>query len=124
MDSFQITVLTIACVILILVLAYIGVNMGNGKTNKTSYPPYYDYCPDYWLSTEKGNCIIPTDGTNVGTLNERDFTKIHGYDKATHSIDFGAKSWGNEGKSKLCAQKHWANRSQIVWDGVSNFNSC
>ena len=30
----------------------------------------------------------------------------------------------SDGLSAKCAKKLWANNNNIVWDGISNYNSC
>jgi hypothetical protein len=136
MDWFHIIVLTIALVVLILLLTFIGILMSNQKKTMT-YPPTYNTCPDYWsVSTDGSNCVIPTYDSqlNIGSLytspgvlsqtvlNTPGFTSPK--DVATNAIinqiNFGNSNW----QGSVCNQKIWANNNNIVWDGVSNYNSC
>jgi hypothetical protein len=47
-----------------------------------------------------------------------------GYDRAKNIINFNDTRWSSGGKISVCAQKDWANKYNIMWDGVSNYNSC
>lgn len=139
MDAFYIIVLTVAVILLIGVLAFIGVRMTKGLSNITIYPPTSLPCPDYWAQStdSKGNtvCIIPpyvaTDSSSPMPSNTG---KIYGSDgvntlkstpgQAGNSINFTDSMWSTSGKSDVCAKKSWANDNLIQWDGVSNFSNC
>lgn len=145
MEAFYLIVLSIAAILLILILTYIGIVMSNNKNKKGSYPPQSGSCPDYWsISTvDASSCIIPvkTDrnaGTKTVDASGRSMTSVYdasgklllnatntaGINASTKSINFGDAKWTTSGVSALCAQKNWANTFGIVWDGVTNYNSC
>jgi len=134
MDMFHIIVLTVALVILILLLTFIGLMMAN-KRKSMAYPPAFNTCPDYWsVATDGSNCVIPTyDGINVGQLYNgkvlnQSVLSTPGFsapvdpttNKVSYLINFNDAGW----KGTPCNQKTWATNNSIVWDGISNYNSC
>ena len=128
MDSFQIVVLTVAAVILIIILSVIGVGLKNLK-NKVVYPPIANMCPDYWQVASDGeSCSIPVQSaTNTGTMYDNGsltFTAtVPGYNAANSTINFTDPAW-IANNSSTCNKQLWANQYKIVWDGISNYNSC
>lgn len=138
MDSFQITVLAIAVIILILIFTAIGILTKNSLSDK-AYPPKTTTCPDYWNVDADGNCIIPpTSATlNAGSVYNGDIInltndpnagdgKIYtpGYISEGGKINYNDEAWGSMNKSSICAKRDWTNKLNIAWDGVSNYNSC
>jgi len=136
MDSFQITVLIVAAVLLILIFATVGILSKYATTDKV-YPPIANTCPDYWTVDASGNCRIPTSGSsNMGTLYdgngvisisaESNTNKIFtpGYNSSSAIINFTDPIWATLGKNPVCAKKKWAATNSLQWDGVSNYNSC
>lgn len=86
-------------------------------------------CPDFWRSDLSGNCYFPVQKNNMiintGTLQSLQKTN----NKAPYSVDgisFSNKNklWTSESQSAICAQREWALKHHIVWDGVSNYNQC
>lgn len=137
--NFYSIVLTIAIILLILVLTYVGIIMQNAKhTGKVVFPPVESKCPDYWEYT--GNsCVVPVSGSmNTGSIyngnntllinNGNTFGFTTGNSITGNSIsayvDFNDKSWSSLGLSGVCQKQKWANMYGIQWDGVSNYNSC
>jgi hypothetical protein len=133
MDIYYIIVLSIATIILILMLTYIGITSVYRKGGAV-YPPKASPCPDRWQSsvTDPSSCNIPAYGSpNTGSI----------YDSATKSltlktsttpglntnnnyINFANSDWTKGGMTTICGQKSWAIQNNIVWDGVSNYNKC
>jgi hypothetical protein len=136
MDSFQIIVLSIAIIVLILILTVIGIGLKNMKNNIV-YPPIANMCPDYWqVAADKVSCTIPMSATdtNSGTIYDStgsipfsatpgNPSYIPGYNVTNSTINFSDAGW-SAGKTSTCNQKDWATKYNIVWDGVSNYNSC
>ena len=136
MDTFHIIVLSVAVALLVLVLTVIGIMLTNRKTN-LAYPPAYGTCPDYWaIGTDVSGCIIPSfqSSLNIGGLYNSSSGSLNssvmatpGYgsktdpvtNMVTNYINFADSGW-----TGVCNQKTWANQNNIVWDGVSNYNSC
>jgi hypothetical protein len=117
--SFYTIVLIIAIIILILALTAVGLLLGRLNTSKT-FPPSASNCPDYWIVNSDGSCAIPTI-TNVPTTG---YSSTDTYGLSSNSIKFTDAGWKNQGISELCAKKKWANKYNVLWSGVSNYNSC
>jgi hypothetical protein len=72
MDSFYMIVLSIAIVVLILLLTFVGILMRKAR-GADIFPPVTNMCPDYWdASSTPGVCILPnttsTANYNTGSL--------------------------------------------------------
>ena len=116
-----------AIVMLILALIGLGVLMQEQDT-KTEYPPQQSACPDHWSSTSVPNqCKINKDSDNT-ELNVGNFTASNGAsdDYMTYSVNSSSSNKLVTFNSSLlvCDKKKWANKYNIVWDGVSNYNQC
>jgi hypothetical protein len=135
MDIFYIIVGSIATVILILMLTYIGIQMTKNQSSTANnvYPPNKSTCPDYWkVSTDLSYCIIPAaKSRNVGSIYNSTGANtisnagamVPGYNANKNSISFSDAGWGANGTS-TCNQKKFANTFGVYWDGVSNYNGC
>lgn len=123
-SNFYTLVLTIAIVILMLLLGYVGWLMSQQKETD-EFPKLRTSCPDFWKveSGEKGEvfCVRPT-GTNA--LNKGDDAWTEGAmgvgDKKFDTTDAGWASGGNA----VCGKQKWANTHKITWDTVTNANFC
>lgn len=136
MDSFQIIVLLIATVVLILILTVIGITLSKNR-NKVVFPPIANQCPDYWKVSSDGiSCIIPMSGEiNSGSIfsggptipfvsdpaNTANY--VPGFNTTNSTINFNDPGWVVN-KNSTCNKQIWAKKYKIVWDGVSNYNSC
>ena len=134
METFHLVVLSVATVLLIVVLIFIGVLMNKGDRD-LAYPPSYGTCPDYWtLSKDGTKCIIPSfkNDLNVGTMYDKHTEQLTQYvidspgfshdvsnNMVTNYIDFNDDKW-----TGICSKKDWATMLGVVWDGVSNYNEC
>jgi hypothetical protein len=137
METFQITILVVAVVILIIIFSAIGITLKYAILDKT-YPPIENTCPENWIVTADRNCTIPLKGAvNSGNLYSGENIYLtndpadksgriltHGYDSAGNFINFSDAGWSSAGKSSVCNKKDWANKNAIEWDGVSNYNAC
>ena len=135
MDIFYIVVITIATILLILILTYIGILMKQTKAANTVFPPVQATCPDYWsYNSDSSSCVIPMrNEKNIGSIYGNvsasgpltlDNTNTYGLDITKKTIDFTNKTWTTGAKSTICGQQSWANKYGIIWDGVSNYNGC
>jgi hypothetical protein len=134
MDKFYIIVLTIAAVLLILILTYVGLLMRAANTSTIGFPPVIATCPDYWASgIDPSSCSIPTQGSkNAGSIYDihnnnallLNTTNTPGYGAGNKDVVFSAPGWSSGGSNPICAQKKWANQYGILWDGISNYNGC
>ena len=131
MDRFYIIVLSIFAVFLILILTIVGTMLVYGE-NDEQYPPVISKCPDYWDISGNMclNNISPSGDSRVNGINSKvsseytvDKTKVY-YTDASLNIRPSDPVWLSQGITPVCSQKNWANRLNIMWDGVSNYNSC
>lgn len=121
--SFYIIVLIIAIIILILALTSVGLLIGRLNSSKT-FPPSASDCPDYWVVNESnGYCTIPTGDLAVNNP-ASGYTTADTYGLSSGAINFTDAGWKNKGISELCEKKKWANKYNVLWSGVSNYNSC
>ena len=133
MDRFYSIVLIVAIIVLIIILAYIGMQISSNVGQDTPYPPQHGHCPDYWESIERNNknvCQIPPVNDedphpNLGSIYENGKSTLTtnstpGYDDLSNTIDFDDKKW----YTGPCMKKKWVNQFSIIWDGVSNYNDC
>lgn len=127
MDSFYTIVLSIAVICLILVLIVFALILRKANKNKT-FPPTQSRCPDYWETDASGNCVV-TGTTNIGPFTSSSgLTSSSGPDRAIVSgkLNPDAPSWATYmgASTSICGKKAWANKYQISWDGVANYNGC
>ena len=125
-DSFYTTVLTIAIVVLILVLAFLGWTMSKQKETD-NFPKLQTTCPDFWKIEKDGvktYCVQPSSGqVNSGdaSSNLNGVAVAPGFENG--KFDFANSGW-SAGGNAVCAKKKWANSHGINWDTVTNANYC
>ena len=103
---FQKTVSTIAIIILIVSLCFIGIMLYR-QNNVLSYPPVIANCPDYWDAS--GNMCI--NSMNLGNS------------RCSVPMDFTTAQWS--GNNSTCAKYTWATSCNLTWDGITNqVDSC
>lgn len=143
MDLFYIIVLSVAVVLLIVLLTYVGLQMKTSSANSSEFPPTKQSCPDKWEATQSSDkkvlCVVPkyveNSMKNVGSLfdsngvvSEAIVAATPGYavssDLEMTTIDFNHRGWSSFGMNSDCKKKDWANTYNIVWDGISNYNRC
>ena len=123
-SNFYTLVLTIAIIILILLLGYIGWLMSEQKT-VDEFPKLRTSCPDYWKvqSDENGKvyCVRPDDGG----LNRGDDGWAENAIGVVENIKFDTTDpgWASAGNT-VCGKQKWANKNGISWDTVTNANFC
>lgn len=152
MDSFYLTVLSIASVILILALTYVGILLYYSERSEV-FPPLQNACPDYWYLQPDGKCRFPVQANskNRGTYSIVGSAAASSANNANMVATSGVASGIQDGrlstniltdnslvfnmnhadwetnfgkKSALCNKKYWANLRGITWDGVTNTNQC
>ena len=124
MESFYIIVLSIAAVFYIVILTLFGLLMSKSEST-APFPPMKNSCPDYWTSlTDTPGSVLCKPNKNINTI--KDISSLPGYSKSNGGVvNFADVGWmANSGKSNACALHSWANKNNISWDGVSNFNGC
>jgi hypothetical protein len=128
MDTFYLIILSIAVIFLILFLTVTGIMMRKQRKDEI-FPAIPNTCPDGWTNDASNNCIVPTplpppltDSILASTIGTTSKTTAN---IKTYAINFNDPKWnGLSGKSAICAKRSWANKNNVVWDGVSNYNSC
>ena len=143
-DSFYIIVGTIAILLLVGILAFLGVAMNKQYVSRPFPNKTIQKCPDYWQADSKGKCIIPINGpglNNVGDLGngsslnpvktgQYDVLYTPGLSSNKTTIDFNADDWKKYNTmvganlNPLCQKQQWLNEHNVVWDGISNNNVC
>ena len=101
MAAFQKTVLTVATVILIIYLCFIGIILYRQKNNYT-YPPVIANCPDYWDIS--GN--LCRNSLNLGKST------------CSNTMDFTTAQWS--GSNNLSKKYKWAKTCNLTWDGITD----
>ena len=125
MFSFYTIVIIIAIILLILALSVIGVTLAKNENIK-SYPDYQNTCPDFWKL--ENDHICKHQGINTVHPEKVKEASRHagiivgqnenGIDDIT-SIDVSSDNWVS-----VCDKSSWAKKYNILWDGVTNNNSC
>ncbi len=94
---------------LIIVLAIMGVILGNSAKNMT-FPSEYPMCPDYYTIDSSGKCKI--NSTIYSATNA---------DCANKNFNETRYNTGGTGPlSGLCLKKQWAQGCGVTWDGITN----
>jgi len=104
--------------------------------------PHFQSLNTGTLYDMSGNLTIPTSTYGVKQVNYADISgNFHHHDSYHHhdhhhgsknvlynplvtEINFTDSGWANGAVTNICNQKKWANLNGIVWDGVTNYNSC
>ncbi len=128
-SNFYTLVLTIAIVILIVVLGYLGWVMSKAKVSD-EFPKLRTSCPDLW-TVENGPggevfCVQPGDGSlnrgeDVDT--KKPSETASGFVPGKAKFDTNDAGWASAGNA-VCGKQKWANAHGIKWDTVSNANFC
>lgn len=147
MDSFYIIVGSIALLLLIGVLTFLGIAMNKQYVSRPYPSKSIQKCPDYWEVADDGKCVIPTSANaramnNVGDLassrlvatknRKKQYDRLYtpGLSEDKKSIDFEDEKWNafntmvGTNLNPLCQKKLWFNDHNVVWDGISNGNLC
>jgi hypothetical protein len=94
---------------LIIVLAIMGVILGNYASNQT-FPPEYSMCPDYYT----------IDSSKVCKINSDIYSTVKADCMNKNFDDSSYKVKGTGPLSGLCKKKQWANDCGVSWDGITN----
>jgi hypothetical protein len=151
-DSFYLIVLTIAIIILIIALGFMGWMLSHQKDD-IKFPGITTTCPDFWTISQDGTkCEQPENNFNEGTVkpgiktkDKKDITNVfEAYKKpgtsewtavpgkstsavegsyTINSFDSKDAGWGS-GNDAICNKRKWANNNKINWDTVTNVNFC
>jgi hypothetical protein len=123
MLSFYTIVIIIAIVILVIALTVVGVTLSN-KKNTIPFPDYQNTCPDFWTLENNGTtCKPPLSNMNTPSPNKAVVAAKHdgvtSVNKTITTIDVRDDNWVS-----ICDKSSWAKKSGILWDGVTNNNTC
>ena len=140
---FYTIVLSVAIILLIIILTYIGLRMASDNKVKVAYPPNKMTCPDLWkMEEEDGSikCVIPeyteeSTNNNGSLYNNADQLKptvssAPGFSEKNESLgarfDFSTPGWAGykPGFSADCSKRAWSIAHNIIWDGLTNYNAC
>jgi hypothetical protein len=147
-DSFYLIVLSIAVIILIIALGFMGWMLSHQKDD-IKFPGITTTCPDFWTISQDGKrceqpaipnfnrgTIAPASGvsTNVFDAYKKPGTttwgSVPGKSAAAlagsytiNSFDSNDMGWGS-GNEAICNKKKWATDNKINWDTVTNVNFC
>ena len=115
--NFQNTVMTIALVLFIVIMIFIGSVLYQNKFGK-EFPPVIGTCPDYWINKE-----VTFNNNNNNNNNEYKMQKCFnqknlGKPECSKNMDFSSDYWnGSDGD---CRKYKWAKSCDITWDGITN----
>jgi len=116
MDFYTITII-VFLVLLIICLTLFGVYYKDFST--LPFPEIQDMCPTFW-KYKNGNCINDTSLNKVVPIpNDTPGRVTNGF----NPNDVGWLSYGGA-KNHICGKQIWTNKNNILWNGVSNYNSC
>lgn len=121
-------VLVVAVILLIVGLTIVGMTITGKKSQP--FPEFQNTCPDYWF-LEENVCYPPESGINTPASD-----KFVGGNAAPvkHagvqlnsptapnsilSLDLTKSNWNG-----VCDKSSWGKRTGLIWDGVTNNNTC
>ena len=125
MDTFRIIVLSIATILLVLILVFVGMLLSGGKQN-TAFPPNYGECPDYWVyNSDTQKCLIPEysdtvinignmygDNPDTSPTLTSSVTSAPGYTSdVSNNITINSIDFNNNGWDGMCDIKSWCNEN-------------
>ena len=141
MPSFYLIAVIVAVVFLILCLTGVGILMKYQNAGQ-KFPPAAQPCPDGWKVEPDGSCSakITSDNLSTGKLHlftgadlSRNspyfvsYTFPSGYlnTSTLNNVDISINFTKKDATWTTCQEKTWANKYNIQWDGVTNYNgSC
>jgi uncharacterized protein YxeA len=116
--GFQKIVLTVAIIVFILLLIFIGSVLYQNKYG-SAFPPFVSNCPDYWLDMEKTVTNVNSDDSDNSKSNIKCYNvKNLGNPSCQKEMDFSGDMWsGSDGD---CRKYKWAKGCDLTWDGITN----
>ena len=116
--GFQKTVLTVAIIVFILLLIFIGSVLYQNKYG-SAFPPFVSNCPDYWLDMEKTVTNVNSDDSDNSKSNIKCYNvKNLGNASCDKVMDFTTDFW--QGSTGDCRKYKWAKGCDLTWDGITN----
>jgi hypothetical protein len=114
--GFQKIVLTVAIVIFVLLLIFIGSVLYKNKYS-SAFPPVIASCPDYWIDKE----MTVTGAEDSNTQQNCNNIKNLGNPSCSKEMDFTGDLW--QGDDGDCKKYQWAKGCDLTWDGITNNTS-
>lgn len=105
LGSFQKNVVIIACVVLIIAIAFIGWILSSG-VNDMPWPPSVSNCPDYWEDQQ---------GDGTSCFNSKRLGKCG-------IGPYNLKGWNKP--NSACASKGMMEACDLTWDGITSLDAC
>jgi hypothetical protein len=141
-DSFYLIVLSIAVIILIIALGFMGWMLSHQKDD-IKFPGITTTCPDFWTIAGDGSCVRPaTTHFNYGNDSKSGsgmnnilksykppgaskWADVPGIDSTSSPTKFNSKAdgWGSANDA-ICNKRKWSSDNGILWDTVTNVNFC
>lgn len=146
-DSFYLIVLSIAIIILIITLGFMGWMLSHQK-DQIKFPGITNTCPDFWAIDANGSCVRPAathfnhgDNSKSGAVQDDAVTNnilksykppgaskwanVPGIDSAVSPTKFNSMdgAWGSSNDG-ICNKRKWAMDNGVRWDTVTNVNFC
>ena len=113
MEGFQKIILTIAVIILVLSLIFMGIILNKAKGSE-EWPPIVPACPDWWILDGSGNKSTCVNVKDLGTCATKSTDNAH------QKMDFNLPAFtGSNGSNANCAKYSWANKCKVSWDGIT-----
>ena len=101
--GFKVATVSIAALILIILLTFIGYSLSTHNSNQ-QFPPVVAECPDFWVAKEQGICSNPK---NLGNC--------------SGPVNFNQNQF--QGAEGDCNKFKWAQTCNVSWSGITNNNS-
>ena len=101
--GFKLAVVSVASLILIIMLAFVGYSLYAHNFNQ-KFPPVTAECPDFWTIKEKNICENPK---NLGNC--------------TGPVNFNQERF--QGAEGDCNKSKWAQSCNVSWSGITNNSS-
>lgn len=112
--NFQQIVLTVAIVIFIIIMIFIG-SVLYQKKYATTFPPVISQCPDYWIDKDTSD----DPNKDITSASQTCFNiKNLGNTSCSKTMDFTEDFW--QGSSGSCNKYKWAKGCDLTWDGITN----
>ena len=109
--NFQKVVLTIAIIILIIMLIFVGMSLSKLNKNEV-WPPNIGACPDYWEDIS-GNGSMCINSHSLGKCNLPTSQNL-----ADSAMNFDKNPF--LGANGICAKYKWATACGVTWDGITS----
>jgi len=105
LGPFQKNVVVVACVLLIVAIAFIGWMLSDGESGSL-WPPSVSNCPDYWEDSA---------GDGSSCMNVKRIGKCG-------NGPYNFTGWN--APSKACSAKGMMDKCNLTWDGITSIDPC